>query len=93
MKIIIKTEDHRVFLPIPTALLVSRPMLRFWLRMMRRSEQYVSLPEQAGTALWNLPEESVLQLCDELRRIKRQYGKWDLVEVQSASGEQVLIQL
>lgn len=93
MKIIVKAGNQRLFLPVPTALLLNRPMLRFWLRMMRRSAQYVSLPEQAGTVLWNLPEESVMRLCDELRRIKRKYGKWDLVEVQSASGEEVLIQL
>lgn len=93
MKIIVETGDHRIFLPIPTALIFNRPMMRLWLRMMRQSQEYVSLPEEAGAFLWNLPEESVLRLCDELRRIKRKRGSWDLVEVQSASGEQVLIQL
>ena len=60
---------------------------------MQRSQKYVSLPEQAEKALWNLPEEKILRLCDELMRIKRKYGKWDLVEVESAEGEQVLIRL
>lgn len=93
MKIIVKTGAHRIFLPIPTALIFNRSMMRIWLRMMRQSQQNVQLPEEAGTFLWNLPEESVLQFCDELRRIKRKRGSWDLVEVQSASGEHVLIQL
>lgn len=93
MKIIVKSDGFRFFVPIPTAVFLSRPMVRIWLRMMRQSQQYVQLPEEAGTFLWNLPEESVLRLCDELRRIKRKRRSWDLVEVQSASGEHVLIQL
>ena len=93
MKIIVKSKGHRFFLPIPTAFLTSRSMARLWLRMMRRSEKYMELPEQAGAALWDLPEESVLRLCDALRSVKRRHRKWDLVEVESASGDRVLIQL
>lgn len=93
MKIIVKSKDYRIFLPIPTGFLFSRPMVKLWLGMMRKSQQYIDLPEQAGAALWNLPEESVLRLCDELRRLKKQHKNWDLVEVESASGEQVLIRL
>lgn len=93
MKIIVKSDAFRFFVPIPTAVFLSRPMVRIWLRMMRQSQQYVTLPEQAVKAIWNLPEESVLRLCDELQRVKRKHKSWDLVEVETSSGQQVLIQL
>lgn len=93
MKIYIKAEDHRFSISIPTGFLFRRPMVKLWLWGMRRSQEYVDIPEQAENALWNLPEESVLRLCEELRRIKKRHGKWKLVEVEASSGEQVLIEL
>ena len=91
MKIIVRTEEHRIFLPIPTGLITNRLAVRLWLRAMQRSQKYVSLPEQAEKALWNLPEEKILRLCDELRRIKKQYKTWPLVEVESANGDRMEI--
>jgi len=91
MKIIVKSEGYRFFVPIPTGFLCSRPMVRLWLGMMRRSQRYVDLPEQARAALWNLPEEKILILCDELRRIKKRNKQWTLVEVESSDGDRVKI--
>ena len=93
MKILVKSREHRFCILIPTGFLLNRTMVRLWLWMMRRSEQYVKLPEQAGAVIWNLPAKSVLRLCDALRKVKKRHGSWDLVEVESAEGEQVLIQL
>lgn len=93
MKIIVRSEAHRFCIPIPTAFLFSRPMVKLWLRAMRKSQKYVELPEQAGAAIWNLPEEKVLRLCDAVRDIKKKHKHWVLVEVESASGEHILIEL
>jgi hypothetical protein len=41
----------------------------------------------------NLPDGALPALCDELRRIKKKYGTWDLVEVETASGQHVKITL
>ena len=91
MKILVKSEGYRIFLPIPTWCFTNRWMVRLWIRAMQRSQKYVSLPEQAEKALWNLPEEKILRLCDELRRIKKQSKTWPLVEVESANGDRVEI--
>ena len=91
MKIIVRTEEHRIFLPIPTGLITNRLAVRLWLRAMQRSQKYVSLPEQAEKAIWNLPEKKILRLCDELRRIKKLHKIWPLVEVESAGGDRVEI--
>ena len=90
MRILVKSEGHRIWIPIPTSVVFSRPMIRLWLWGMRRSIRYVQMPEQA---IWDLPEDKLFLLCDELRRIKRKYGSWHLVEVESASGDRVLIEL
>ena len=91
MKIIVKSEGYRIFLPFPTGLITNRLAVRFWIRAMQHSQKYVSLPEQAEKAIWNLPEEKILRLCDELRRIKKLHKIWPLVEVESAGGDRVEI--
>lgn len=91
MKISVRSGEHRFFIPIPTAFLFSRPAVKLWLRMMRSSEKYVQLPEQAGMAVWDLPEEKILVLCKELRRVKKKHKSWPLVEVESAGGDRVKI--
>ena len=93
MKIIVRSEGYRFFIPIPTAFLCYRPMAKLWLRTMQRSQKYVQLPEQVESAIWNLPEEKVQRLCDELRRIKKKHKHFNLVEVESASGDRVLIEI
>ena len=91
MKILVRSGEHRFFIPIPTAFLLSRPMVKLWLRMMRSAQRDMELPEQAGLAVWNLPEEQVLRLCGEIRRLRKTHPGWTLVEVESAGGDRVEI--
>ena len=41
----------------------------------------------------DIPPEALDKLFGEFRRIKRQYGHWDLVEVSEADGTEVKITL
>lgn len=91
MKILVKSEGYRIFLPVPTWCFTSRFMVRLWLRTMRRSQKYATLPEAAGFVFWNLSDEKVYRFCDELRRIKKLHKTWPLVEVESADGDRVEI--
>ena len=91
MKISIQSGVHRFCIPIPTAFLCSRPAVKLWIAMMRCSQRYVDLPEVAEKAVWNLPEEKILQLCKELRRVKKKHKSWPLVEVESSGGDRVKI--
>ena len=89
MRITINSGDHRLWIPVPMFFL-SRPMVKLGLRMIRCSGKYVSLPEQASS-VWDLPEEKILMLCDELRKVKKLHKHWPLVEVESAEGDLVKI--
>lgn len=99
MKIRIRNEDHSFSIAIPTGLIFSKPSVWLYLKLARkyssRMEQYI--PEDAekhvDNFLMKLPEEAVYALCDEIRRIKKKYGTWDLVEVCSSRGDQVNITL
>lgn len=97
MKIRIKTEDHSFSISIPTGLIFSKPSVWLYLKLARkyssRMEQYI--PEDAEKSvdniLMNLPEEAVYALCDEIRRIKKKHGSWELVNVESSDGDKVNI--
>ena len=91
MKISIQSGVHRFCIPIPTAFLCSRPMVKLGLRMMRKSQKYVQGPEMIVSSFYNLPEEKILRLCDELRKVKKLHKHWPLVEVESAEGDLVKI--
>lgn len=99
MRIRVRGEGHNIQIPIPTGMIFSKPSVWLYLKLARkfsaRASQYV--PENVEVSvdeiLEKLPDEAVYALCAEIMRIKRKYGKWDLVEVKSSSGEEVLIQL
>ena len=100
MRIRVKSEGYNINIPIPTGLIFSKASAWIWLKTMRKAakpyvDQYVSdsVSKKADSVMDNLSDEAVYALCAELMRIKRKYGKWDLVEVESAEGDQVLIQL
>ena len=84
MKIIVKTPEHDIRLGIPTALIFSQGSA--WLAN-KLGRKY------APEAMMNIPPEAIPALCAELRRIKKKYGPYELVEVESASGEHVKITL
>lgn len=99
MRIIVKGDGHNINIPIPTRMIFSKASVWMWLKFfrkaMRNAEKYI--PEnaeyKAESFLENIPDKTVYALCDELLRIKRKYGSWNLVEVESSDGEQVLIRL
>ena len=47
----------------------------------------------AGEALEKIPPEALERLFAEIRRIKKKYGSWELVDVESADGSIVHITL
>lgn len=99
MKIQVKAEGHKFTIPIPTGMIFSRPVVWLALKIARKNVdkdmKYIpqSVEKHTDNALMHNPDEAVYALCDEIMRIKRKYGSWDLVEVESSSGEQVLIRL
>lgn len=84
MKIRIKGEGRNLTLLFPTALLFSRGTA--WLAN-TVGRQY------AGEAMKDIPPEAMQAVFAELRRVKRKYGSWELVEAVSADGNRVNIVL
>ena len=95
MKIHVKNDEQNISLILPTNLILSAPIA--WIAdraISGMSEKSIEdLPPQAADALTKLPPDAVKKLFSELRRIKRRYGKWTLVEMESLSGDQVLVEL
>ena len=82
MKIIVTTPEQDIRIGLPTGLIFSRGSAALAQHMAKKYS-----PEM------NLPDGALPALCEELRRIKKKYGTWELVEVESASGEHVKITL
>lgn len=96
MRIHVKGNDYNIHIPIPTGMIFSKASAWMWLKIVRKTTaQYVPrrVNEKADAVFSNLSDDAVYALCSEIMRIKRKYGSWDLVEVESSSGDQVLIQL
>lgn len=99
MRILIRGEGHHINIPVPTALVFSRPSVWIWMKLARKAMNHSSKynPADAGIneddCFAKIPDEAVYALCAELMRVKRKHGRWDLVEVESANGERVLIRL
>lgn len=99
MKIRITGDGHNIVIPIPTGLIFNRVSVSVWLKIIRKqikdSSRY--FPEdaevKADAFFAKLPDEALYALCAEIMRVKRKYGSWELVDVESASGEKVLITL
>lgn len=83
MKIRIRSQDHKLSLYFPTWVITSKSMVKLWLRVGKKYSAEVP----------DIPPRAIDALCDEVKRIKKVYGSWELVDVQSASGEQVKITL
>lgn len=99
MKIIVKSSDCNLCIPVPTGLIFGRISVWIWLKLgklTRKSwSRYVPENPQMQISLLpgDLPEKAVYALCSEIMRTKRRYGSWKLVEIESADGDQVLIEL
>ncbi len=83
MKIRIRSEEQAFTVLLPTRLLFSKSILKFGLKVGRRYSDAVP----------NIPPAAVDALCDEIRRIKKTHTSWELVNIQSADGEQIQIVL
>lgn len=84
MKILINDNGHTIRLAIPTGLIFSKPGIRLAI-----GAAQIYAPE----AMEEFSPEAVIRLCDELKRIKKKYGSWELVEIHSSDGEHVQILL
>lgn len=62
---------------------------------MSYAEKYMpdDVDVSVSSLLGNIPEEAAYALCDELRRIKRKHGTWQLVNVESSDGSSVIIEI
>lgn len=81
MKIRIRSEEQNMTLVLPTRLIFSKSILKFGLR----------IGKKYADAVPDIPPQAVDALCDEIRRIKKVHGSWELVNVQSSNGEQVQV--
>lgn len=84
MRIRIKVDGQNINLVLPTGLVFGKGTV--WLA------NHVGR-KYAGDAMKNIPPKALEVLFSEFRRIKRKRGSWNLVEVESSDGEQVLITL
>lgn len=84
MKIKISSENHCIHLILPTRLVFSKSMVRLGMRIAGK---------YAPDEIKNIPPESVELLCKEICRIKNFRKRWDLVDVCSADGAIVRIEL
>ncbi len=95
MKIKLRGEGHSFSVTIPTGLIFSKASVWLYLKLARKYTSTAAkyIPENsekmADSLLNNLPEEAVYAICEELRRIKKKHGSWELVHVESANGELV----
>lgn len=80
MRILVKSEDHNVCLRFPTNLIFS-PLVaniaKFGLRY-------------APDDVPSISPEAMEALFAEFRRIKKKYGHWELVDMETASGTEVV---
>ena len=84
MRIQVKADGRRIRLFLPTNLIFSKGTV--WLAN-HFGRKY------AGNAMKEIPPEAMDKLFAEFRRIKKHYGRWDLVEIQGSDGKQVSITL
>lgn len=80
MRISVHGNGQNITLSLPTNLIFSKLVLKLVLKNNRHASKLEHLPPHAMDAL-----------VGELRRIKKKYGSWELVEVDSANGEHVKI--
>ena len=99
MRIRVKGSGHNIRIPIPTGLIFSKPYVWLYLKLARkfssRTKNYI--PEDtegaAEDVLERIPDEALFAICAEIKRIKRRYGSWELVNVRTADGEEIQITL
>lgn len=82
MKIYIKSEGHSYRFWLPTRLIFCRTTAKIANTLGRK---------YAPEAMEGIPEPALEMLCVEFGKVKKRYGKWDLVKVESSNGDIVEI--
>lgn len=81
MKICKSTGGKRNCVVMPTRLLFSKSILELGLRMGKRYSDIIP----------DLPPQAVEAFCDEIQRIKKKHGNWELIQMETADGEEVQV--
>lgn len=82
MKIYIKSDGRKFRFWLPTRLIFCSTAARIANTMGRK---------YAPEAMEGIPEPALEALCAELKKVKKRYGKWDLVKAESSNGDVVEI--
>ena len=82
MKILIKSETQNLRIWIPTCFVFSPLVARLGCRYGLR---------YAGDAMKDMTPEALDFLFAEFRRIKQKHGSWELVNIESCSGDLVKV--
>ncbi len=81
MKIQIRSKERDFTFSFPTRLLFSKTILKLGLKAGKCYAK--SVPE--------IPPASIDALCREIHRFRKANGSWELVNIQSASGQEIHI--
>ena len=84
MRISIRAGRHRFVLILPVWLVLNRHAVRIALR---------AAGKHGADGVTELSAAQTERLIDEIRRIRRTRGRWDLVDVWTADGDAVKIEL
>ena len=84
MKILVKSREHDIRLAIPTSWIFGRGSAFLAEKLGRK---------YAPESMAGIPPDAIPILCAELRRIKKKYGSYELVELETADGQHVKITL
>lgn len=82
MQIIIKSKELNLHLFFPTALVFNSLTLGIFLRTLKKSVPRIQMNQKVTQ-----------NFVRELKRIKKRYGRLELVNVESAEGEKVIVRL
>lgn len=100
MKIHVESDEHSFTIPVPTGLVFSNGSA--WLfQLIGRKRTGKSDVEDPDMDLFSftrrdgsqIPAADLKKLFAEIRRIKKKYGAWELVEVSAGEGARVKITL
>lgn len=78
MKIQIEENKHKFSITLPTNICLSKPVVKISMCLNKKTD---------------ISAEAMYAICEELRRIKKKHGSWELVDFQSADGEKINITL
>lgn len=82
MRITVKADGRRrFFIALPTGMIFSPTLLTLGLRIGRKYTGEIP----------NIADRDLRAICREVKRIKRRYGRYELVSAESSNGDLVKI--